>query len=249
MMHQSFIYFVKQYPPYIIDLISFEGIRNLLITLFFIVVIFMIGKKASKKQKLSLAKFISFTTIFFTITNHIIDINNGNWEIQEDLPLHLCSISNLIVCFILFIPKNQKLFEFLFYCGFWGGLMAILTAQINDYDGSYFKYFQYYLSHGTIILFPVYMLFHLGYKLSRFSWFKVLITLNIMMIFIIPLNFQINSNYMYLKEAPNIKNPLVFGDWPFYILNWEFFILILFFITFKIFQYLNKNEKKSNSSF
>ena len=70
-----------------------------------------------------------------------------------------------------------------------------------------------------------------------------------MMIFIIPLNFQINSNYMYLKEAPNIKNPLVFGDWPFYILNWEFFILILFFITFKIFQYLNKNEKKSNSSF
>ena len=65
-MNQIIIYFIKQYPPYIIDLNSLEGIRNLLITLFFIVLIFMVGKKASEKQKLLLAKFISIITIFFT---------------------------------------------------------------------------------------------------------------------------------------------------------------------------------------
>ncbi len=239
-MYSNLIIFYKQYPPYIIDLISFEGIRNLSVTTLFIVVFLILGRFINNNQKYLLVKTVSLVTIFFTITNHVIDLNNGNWEIQEDLPLHLCSVSNLIVCFIFFIPKNQKLFEFLFYCGFWGGLMAILTAQINDYDGSYFKYIQYYQSHGTIIMIPLFMLLHLDYKLSKFSWLKVLITLNIIMLIIMPLNFLIGSNYMYLSEAPNIKNPLVFGEWPFYILNWEFFILVLFFITFKFFQLIKR---------
>lgn len=239
-MHSNLIIFFKQYPPYIIDLISFEGIRNLLVTTLFILVFLILGRFINNNQKYLLVKTVSLVTIFFTITNHVIDLNNGNWEIQEDLPLHLCSVSNLIVCFILFIPKNQKLFEFLFYCGLWGGLMAILTAQINDYDGSYFKYIQYYQSHGTIIMIPLFMLLHLDYKLSKFSWLKVLITLNVIMLIIMPLNFLIGSNYMYLSEAPNIKNPLVFGEWPFYILNWEFFILILFFLTFKCFQLIKR---------
>lgn len=239
-MYSNLIIFYKQYPPYIIDLISFEGIRNLSVTTLFIVVFLILGRFINNNQKYLLVKTVSLVTIFFTITNHVIDLNNGNWEIQEDLPLHLCSVSNLIVCFIFFIPKNQKLFEFLFYCGFWGGLMAILTAQINDYDGSYFKYIQYYQSHGTIIMIPLFILLHLDYKLSKFSWLKVLINLNIIMLIIMPLNFLIGSNYMYLSEAPNIKNPLVFGEWPFYILNWEFFILVLFFITFKCFQLIKR---------
>lgn len=229
------LFVLIQYPPYIIDLLSHEGIRNFSITFLLIIFFLWIGRFINIKNKLVFAKAISIITIIITLANHIIDINNSNWDIYENLPLHLCSISNLIVCFILFLRKNQKLFEFLFYCGFWGGLVAILTAQINDYDGSLFKYIQYYSSHGTIIFMPLFMFYHLGYKLSKFSWLRLLIILNICMAIIIPLNFMIGSNYMYLAEAPNIKNPLVFGDWPFYILNWEFIILILFYITYLLF--------------
>ena len=229
------LFTLKQYPPYIIDLLSTEGIRNFLITFLLILFFIWVARFFAIEKKLAFAKTISIITIIITLANHIIDINNGNWDIYENLPLHLCSISNFIACFILFLPKNQKLFEFLFYCGLWGGLMAILTAQINDYDGSLFKYIQYYSSHGTIIFMPLFMFYHLQYKLSKFSWLRLLIILNICMAIIIPLNFKIGSNYMYLAEAPNIKNPLVFGDWPFYILNWEFFILILFYLTYVLF--------------
>ena len=229
------VFFQQRYPPYVIDLISIEGIRNFSITFFLILFFLWSARFIELKNKIIFAKTISIITLIITISNHIIDINNGNWDIYENLPLHLCSISNLIACFILFIPKNQKLFEFLFYCGFWGGLMAILTAQINDYDGSLFKYIQYYTSHGTIIFMPLYMFYHLNYKLSKLSWLKLLLILNICMAIIIPINFKIGSNYMYLAEAPNIKNPLVYGDWPFYIINWEFIILILFYITYVIF--------------
>ena len=229
------VFFQQRYPPYVIDLISIEGLRNFSITFILILFFLWSARFIELKNKIIFAKTISIITLIITVSNHIIDINNGNWDIYENLPLHLCSISNLIVCFILFIPKNQKLFEFLFYCGFWGGLMAILTAQINDYDGSLFKYVQYYTSHGTIIFMPLYMFYHLNYKLSKLSWLKLLLILNIFMAIIIPINFKIGSNYMYLAEAPNIKNPLVYGDWPFYIINWEFIILILFYITYVIF--------------
>ena len=227
----------NQYPHYVIELQSIEGVRNLIITSLTIVLVLILGRFLNKKTKLNLAKVICVLIIFLTLYSHLIDLINGNWWLYEDLPLHLCSISNIILCVILFIPKNNKLFEFLFYCGFLGGLMAILTPQINYYDGGVFMYFEYYISHGSIMLIPLFMYYHLEMKLSKYSWLKTFIILNVLMIFIMPLNYLIGSgsNYMYLAESPKIDNPLVFGDWPYYILNWEVIVLVLFYITYLIF--------------
>lgn len=229
--------FSYQYSHYIIDPQSFEGFRNLIISSLIILLILFLSKYLNKNTKLTLAKAICILTIILTLYGHLIDVINDNWRLHEDLPFHLCSISNLITCIILFIPKNNRLFEFLFYCGFLGGLMAILTPQINYYDGGIFMYFEYYISHGIIILIPLYMFYHLEMKLSKYSWLKTFLILNIIMIIVMPLNSLIGSgsNYMYLSESPKIDNPLVFGDWPFYIINWEIIVLILFYFTYLIF--------------
>lgn len=229
--------FSYQYNNYIIDPQSFEGFRNLIISSLIILLILFLSKYLNKNTKLTLAKAICILTIILTLYGHLIDVINDNWRLHEDLPFHLCSISNLITCIILFIPKNNRLFEFLFYCGFLGGLMAILTPQINYYDGGIFMYFEYYISHGIIILIPLYMFYHLEMKLSKYSWLKTFLILNIIMIIVMPLNSLIGSgsNYMYLSESPKIDNPLVFGDWPFYIINWEIIVLILFYFTYLIF--------------
>jgi len=229
--------FSYQYSHYIIDPQSFEGFRNLIISSLIILLILFLSKYLNKNTKLTLAKAICILTIILTLYGHLIDVINDNWRLHEDLPFHLCSISNLITCIILFIPKNNRLFEFLFYCGFLGGLMAILTPQINYYDGGIFMYFEYYISHGIIILIPLYMFYHLEMKLSKYSWLKTFLILNIIMIIVMPLNSLIGSgsNYMYLSESPKIDNPLVFGDWPFYIVNWEIIVLILFYFTYLIF--------------
>ena len=136
----------NQHEHYIIDLQSFEGLRNLTISSLIIISILVVGKYLNKNTKLTLAKAICILAIILTLYGHLIDIVNENWRLHEDLPIHLCSISNLIICVILFIPKNNKLFEFLFYCGFLGGLMAILTPQINYYDGGIFMYLEYYIN-------------------------------------------------------------------------------------------------------
>jgi hypothetical integral membrane protein (TIGR02206 family) len=219
---------------YVIEFFSSEWIRNTSFAVLVILLYILIGKFLKTNDKLKFAKIISIILIITTITGHSRNIINGYWNISENLPLQLCGISNLIGCFILFIPKNKTLFEFFYYAGIIGAIQAFLTPQINNFDGTNYEYIEYYISHGGILLLPIYMFNNLGYKLRKFSWLKVLIYLNILLIFIMPLNFKINSNYMYLAYPPNVDNPLIIGEWPYYIMCWEIIIVIFSYTLYVI---------------
>ncbi len=219
---------------YVIEFLSNEWIKNSVLTVLSIVTYLFIGKQLSGKNQLYFGMLISVFLIITTITGHSRNISNGYWNISDNLPLHLCSISNLIACFILFIPKNKRLFEFLFYAGIIGAIQALLTPQINNFDGSNYEYFEYYASHVGILLLPIYMFKNLNYKLTHFSWLRIVLHLNILLAIILPLNFLIDSNYMYLAAAPSVSNPLVIGDWPYYILFWEPIVVIITYFLYLI---------------
>ena len=219
---------------YVIEFLSNEWIRNTSFTVLTILLYLLFGKFLKTNDKLKFAKIISIILIITTITGHSRNIINGYWNISDNLPLQLCGISNLIGCFILFIPKNKTLFEFFYYAGIIGAIQAFLTPQINNFDGTNYEYVEYYISHGGILLLPIYMFNNLGYKLRKFSWLKVLIYLNILLIFIMPLNFKINSNYMYLAYPPNVDNPLIIGEWPYYVMYWEIIIVIFTYTLYVI---------------
>ena len=220
---------------YVIEFLSSEWIINTLVSLVVILTLLFIGRILTYNQRLFLAKTIAILLIISTITEHSRNIMNGYWNISENLPLHLCGISNLIACFILFIKKNKVLYEFLFYAGIIGGIQAFLTPQINNFDGSFFEYFSYHFSHGGIIFLPIFMYLYLNYEITKFSWLRVVLYLNIVLAFVMPLNFLIDSNYMYLAYPPNVNNPLILGEWPYYILYWEFIIVIFTYTTYVIF--------------
>ena len=179
---------------YVIEFFSNEWIINTLVSLVVILTLLFIGRILSYNQRLFLAKTIAIFLIISTITEHSRNIMNGYWNISDNLPLHLCGISNLIACFILFTKRNKVLFEFLFYAGIIGGIQAFLTPQINNFDGSFFEYFSYHFSHGGIIFLPIFMYLYLNYELTKFSWLRVVLYLNMVLAFVMPLNFQIDSN-------------------------------------------------------
>ena len=140
----------------------------------------------------------------------------------------------MICCVLPFIKKKEKLFEFVYYTGIIGGVMAILTPQMNYFDGTIRYYLNFYVSHSLIIALPIFMFLHLDMKLPRLSWFKLWINLNILMAIIMPINFLLGSNYMYVNAPPEVDNPLVIGDWPYYILLWEIFILMIAYMVYSI---------------
>ena len=80
------------------------------------------------------------------------------------------------------------------------------------------------------------MYYYMNMELSKFSWLKSFVALNILLVFLMPLDFIIDANYMYLKEPPAVNHPLVSGDWPYYLVNLEFVVLILLYFTYSLFK-------------
>ena len=143
-------------------------------------------------------------------------------------------MSTVICCFLPFIKKQKKWFELVYYTGILGGLMAILTPQINQFDGQLSEYVNYYSSHSLIILIPLYMYMYQGAQLTKLSWLRLFFYLNLLVIIVMPINFIIGSNYMYLNELPGVDNPLIIGEWPYYILFWELFVMLLAYLLYVI---------------
>ena len=90
------------------------------------------------------------------------------------------------------------------------------------------------LEKKSINLLPIFMFCFLNYEVSKLSWLRALLYLNLVLMIVMPLNFQIGSNYMYLAEPPGVNNPLIIGEWPYYIIYWEFIILIFTYTTYVI---------------
>ena len=221
-------------PIYVIEFMTDEWKTWTLFSLLFISVPLILARFLNRRQKIQVTYLIGAIMIIDFITENGGYIMSGTWDIQYNLPIQLCGISSLICCILPFIKKKDKLFQFVYYTGVIGGIMAILTPQMNYFDGSIRYYLNYYVSHSLIIVLPIFMFLHLDLKLPKFSWFNIWIHLNILMAIIMPINFLLDSNYMYVNAAPEVSNPLVIGEWPYYLLIWEPLVMIIAYLIYAI---------------
>ena len=72
-------------------------------------------------------------------------------------------------------------------------------------------------------------------RLSKYSWLKSFIFINVLLIIIMPIDFMIDANYMYLKYPPAVDHPFVSGGWPYYLVNLEFVVFFLLYFTYHLF--------------
>ena len=221
-------------PIYVVEFMTDEWKTWTLFSLIFISVPLIVARFLNRKQKIQVTYLIGVIMILDFLTENGGYIMSGTWDVQYNLPIQLCGISSLICCVLPFIKNKDKLFQFVYYTGVIGGIMAILTPQMNYFDGSLRYYLNYYVSHSLIIVLPIFMFLHLDLKLPRFSWFKIWIHLNILMAIIMPINFLLDSNYMYVNAAPEVSNPLVIGEWPYYLLIWEPLVMIIAYLIYVI---------------
>lgn len=215
---------------------SEEWIRN---TFFSTVIILalLVGSSYLKKQVNIYITYIMGIALFVSsITSPLRTYLAGNFSIAIDLPFHLCGISAFICSVMPFLKNKQRLFDFVFYTGIIGGIMGILTPQMSDYDGSFYVYFVFYMRHILIFTMPIYMLRNLGLSLTKKSMVRTFFILNMLLAFIMPFNFIVGGNYMYLAEPPQVNNPLIIGEWPYYVIWFEVFVILLLVLLY----YLSK---------
>ena len=172
--------------------------------------------RASSEWKLWFTKLLAFSSILVYIATHIVAIFAKEWNIKDFLPLHLCSISYFI-CILVLLNKKQWMYEWTLLLAMPSALNALITPELI-WGSNNWHIFEYYFIHGILILVPFYLMFVMKYKLRIFSWWKTFLRAQIAFVIVFLLNLMLDTNYMFLSSKPLVNNPLVIGDWPFYIL-------------------------------
>jgi hypothetical integral membrane protein (TIGR02206 family) len=217
-----------------------------LTTLGFILIIIFLGKWFRSKNSARLAKLIGIVLIFRTVGVHFYWNHLGIWTIESSLPLHLCGLSAVLSGIVLFW-RNQLAYECLYYWGIVGAFHSLLTPEFTI-GTSGLLFYEYYLSHGGIILSALYLTWVLGMRPRKGSWLKVFLWSQFLIPIIGSLNWLIDSNYMYLCIKPIANNPLLIGEWPWYIIGIEIAAIIHFIIVYMPFAYLYRLEKENKSA-
>lgn len=145
-----------------------------------------------------------------------------------DLPLHFCHLS-LIFSVILLLKPSQYLFEITYFWGLGGAIQTMLTPDTTGFD-NYLSYFLMHAHHAMIILTCLWLAVVDGYRCRPGSIKRTFILTNIIIWPVWFVDWLVDANYMYLMKRPPTDSPLVFGEWPWYIINVELVALVLFLI-------------------
>lgn len=181
--------------------------------------IIQFGKYLSPKKEKQFSIFLGVLLILRELVREIYLYSIDSWFISDSLPLHLCGIAAVTAGTIL-INRNQFWLEFILILGIPGAVHSFLTPELTHGNDAYLL-FEYYFSHSGIILAGLYLVFVHGMSPRIGSWKNAFWVAQGLLVFIGLMNFILKSNYMYLSKKPLVSNPLIIGDWPFYILGFE----------------------------
>ena len=135
------------------------------------------------------------------------------------LPLHISSFA-VIMSLALLKTNSQKVFEYVFFFGVLGGLMALVVPFSYGFPYYNVRYHLFLLLHVMIIVIPLYYYKAYGYRVNLRATYKTFF----MVLLTIPIIFNLNRffnalgvspeqpiNYWFVTEIPKHVT-FIFGD-------------------------------------
>jgi hypothetical integral membrane protein (TIGR02206 family) len=205
---------------------------GILSSVLFIFLSIRLLKNKSAIVKSNFARGLSVAFILTYIISNTIAIYNGWWNLQDNLPLHLCRIS-FFISMVVLLTRKQWMYEWVLFLAIPSGIHSMLTPEMTKGISTWF-YFDYYFVHAGLILVPLYLTIVMGMKSRADAWWKTILRLQIPVAIILPLNFLLDSNYIYLRHKPLVNNPFLIGEWPIYIVFLELIMLVHVFVIHKL---------------
>ena len=143
------------------------------------------------------------TVAVFAIANEILKdvyllaLGQLQWA---NLPLHLCGI-NIIVIGLYLVKRSPKTAEWLYAIGLPGGLVALISPDWADLPVVNIMFWQANSIHAALVLFPILLLID-GFRPRIRRLFPIIPWLLGLAAIIFPLNKLLDTNFLFLNEAP-----------------------------------------------
>lgn len=192
-----------------------------------------VSEKSMKVLRFAFAAFIIFQQtslyIWYTIA--------GEWSVEVTLPIQLCDLSVFLSITVL-LTRQQILSELLYFWGLGGATQAILTPDIGNYTWPHFVFYQFFISHGVILLTCIYMIAVEKFRPSKWSVLRTFIITNLYGILILFVNHLTGGNYLFLSRKPSGGSLLdLLGPWPWYLLSLDAVALAMFTLMYLPFSF------------
>lgn len=139
---------------------------------------------------LLLNMIIYYMGMFFTNT----------FNVYEDLPFHLCFVTNFFMIYILF--KNDKnLYKIVYFFTFIGPLPAIIWSDLK-YTYDVYEFWQFVICHHLMLLTSLYLLIVLDYKVEVRYMLKAFI-IGVSYVTLVSIgNYIFGTNYIMSTSLP-----------------------------------------------
>lgn len=226
---------------------SLLGTQHIAVVLFFILTGYVLIRWAKQRRPetqhtvgIAMACIISISVISYTV----IKIFEGPFDVQKDLPLHLCNFLGLTIP-IFAVLRKYWMYEIIVFWILAGTAQGVFTPDLDE-GFPHYRFFKYWLEHAGLVLFIVYASAVYGMRPKFKSIIKAFGAIQIYLIFILGVNALIGSNYLFLMRKPDHTSLLdVLGEWPYYILVEELLILPFFLIIYGAFKAIDMLSERS----
>ncbi len=219
------------YPDHEFVFFSFPHIGALsVLTLIYVALWFFKGWFSNPTVDLWTRRGIAALLVVQETSLSIWRLSNGSWDAGSSLPLHLCGMG-IVLAAILMINRKFLLYELVYFWGLGGAIQALLTPNIGVHGYPHYIFFQFFVSHGTLIFASLYMTWIGGMRPTHRSIWKVMGITNIYLVIIAGFNWLTDGNYLFICHKPPTGSIIdMMGPWPWYVLALEGVAIVSFYI-------------------
>ena len=164
---------------------------------------------------------IRYTMAFVLLGNeafwHVWFWLTGQWSAQNMLPLEFCSVA-ICLSAVMLMTRSYRLYEPVYFIGIGGTIQALLTPNLTKYGFPHALFFQFFISHGMLLIVAVYMTAVEGYRPYFSSIKRVFVMASIYSLCVGGIDALLGSNYLFLAHKPDTRTVLdMLPAWPWYI--------------------------------
>lgn len=207
---------------------STEHIVALVITVVIAVLLLYFGTKCKEKGRLLICRFLAIIVAIQFISEfawRAVSGAYGSWECN--LPLHFCSFMS-IFAFIALWWRWRPACTLVYFGVLVGSIQGLITpAMANGYPD--IAFFVFFIAHGLLLIVALSIPILQGWRARGYDDIVALLLMDAYVLFIIPINIWLNTNYGYTQGVP-VKGTLLdyLGEAPWYYVWAQLPVLAVF---------------------
>lgn len=216
---------------------SFEHYIILIITVFLSVSLIWIAKSVQKKETVKRIGYGIAAVLIINASVYVFyRISRGYWDLRYDLPMEFCDWA-MIVTTLALVTRKRTVSELSYFWVLGGSIQAAITPNLQfNFPHAYF--FLFFIGHSGLIIAALYLVFGLKLYPRKGSVTRVLLYSQIYFILALLLDFQLDTNYGFLRYKPANGSFLDYlGKWPFYLISLQIVgigVILLLYLPFFI---------------